>query len=155
VLLGFIAAAPDSSSMSDSALPLTNYKLDPPLGHRIFRSRIQITIIDHLDNYMALCKKLLKDELVVSKALEEPEDDHLLVISLNVFQYMEPRIIHCLIRGDLSSQYRTEWHAIDDFWRKRDAPSGLRNGLPAQLDTYTRYITDNDGVGYTSLNAPL
>jgi hypothetical protein len=154
VLLGFIAAAPDISSMSNSALPLTNHKLDPPLGHRIFRSRVQNTITDHLDNYRVLYVKLLKDELVVSKALEEPEDDHLLVISLNGFQYMDTPIIHCLTREDLPRKYRTECHAIGELWRKRDA-LWPRKHPPVQLVIYIRYITDKDSVGLTSLNSPL
>jgi hypothetical protein len=183
LLLDVIKAAPDISSTSEPAQPLTTDELDIPSGNHLFRpqppniiggvpstnpalpdidlpdGRVGCSLyVDHLDNYFVLCKKLLQDTLVASKALENGDDDHLFFTSTCVIQPIDTRLIHCMIKGDLSIKYRTDQHVqliLDELWRSQTVPFGFDKNTPMQPAIYIQYLTNSDGVGLDTAQSIL
>lgn len=109
--------------------------------------------VDHLSSYDALIDKLLGDELVEFKTLRESDDMQLRHLCRNVLLPMDTRVLHCLVRGDLSYQYRNDLEIkklMDKLWVSQRQP--LANSMgPVQPSIYIQYIVDKNGRGLTAV----
>jgi hypothetical protein len=174
VLKAIIAAATDISRISEPAQDVTKRKINP---HQHFRPRPNNSIgtakmnpllsdidlpggkvgcslyVDHLKSYRALYERLLNDETKTSASLERRDDVHLLLTGLGVLQAMDTRVVHCLIRGDLSKRYRQDSEVqlvINELWRSQTNPFDHDDDAPVQPAVYIQYLVDKDGVGPTA-----
>jgi hypothetical protein len=174
VLKAIIAAATDISRISEPPQDVTKRNIIP---HQHFRPRPSNSIgtakmnpllsdidipsgkvgcslyVDHLKSYRVLYERLLNEETKTSASLERRDDVHLLLTGLGVLQAMDTRVIHCLIRGDLSKRYRQDSEVqlvINELWRSQNKPFGMDDDTPVQPAVYIQYLVDKDGVGPTA-----
>jgi hypothetical protein len=64
--------------------------------------------VDHLSSYDTLITRLLGDELSASNALRGADHDYLRKLCREILWPMDTRVLHCILRGDLPRQYRTD-----------------------------------------------
>jgi hypothetical protein len=174
VLKAIIDAATDISLTTEPAQEVTSRKIST---HQHFRPRPSNNIgtakinpslpdidlpggkggcsiyVDHIENYRTLHERLLNDETKISKSLVRRDDVHLLLTGLGVLQAMDTRIIHCLVRGDLSKRYRQDSEVqivINELWRSQTIPFDKDDDVPVQPAVYIQYLVDKDGVGPTA-----
>lgn len=105
--------------------------------------------VNYLSSYKNLINKLLGDELTNSKVLVGCGLTTLQRLCTHVLLPMDTRIIHCIIRGDLSHQYRTDSKIktiMNKLWKSQTPPIGNKY-RQVQPSVYIQYLVDKNGLG--------
>jgi hypothetical protein len=105
--------------------------------------------VNHINSYHALTLNLIGDELIASNALKGAQMEQLMSVCYEVLFPMDTRVVHCLIRGDLSFKYRNDptiRRIMDGLWQSQHPPVGNKY-VPVQPALYIQYLVNEAGEG--------